>query len=64
MVRVVIDKAGRVTGVTPLNQEGTPISLPGDALAAIQQWEFSRSRRKGAGEAVKYFSFKLTNFRQ
>ena len=64
VVRVVIDKAGRVTGVTPLNQEGTAVSLPEGALAAILQWEFSRSRRKEAGEAVKYFSLKVQNSRQ
>jgi CheY-like chemotaxis protein len=61
VVRVVIDKAGKVTEVTPLNQEGAAVSLPPDALATIQQWEFSRSRRKGAGEAVKYFSLKVQN---
>ena len=35
--------------------------LPPDALATIEQWEFSRSRRKEAGEAVKYFSLKVQN---
>jgi len=64
VVRVVIDKAGKVTEVTPLNQEGTAVALPEDALAAIQQWEFSRARRKDAGEAVKYFSLKVQNARQ
>ena len=64
VIRVVIDAAGKVTEVTPLNQEGAAVSLPPDALAAIQQWEFSRSRRKEAGEAVKYFSLKVQNSRQ
>lgn len=59
VVRVVIDSAGKVIGVTPLNQEGSEVSIPADALAAIQQWEFSRSRRRGSGEAVKYFSLKV-----
>ncbi|HEU0004497.1 MAG TPA: hypothetical protein VFS12_00785 [Terriglobia bacterium] len=63
VVRVVIDNAGKVTEVTPLNQERTAVSLPADALAAIQQWEFSPSRRKDAGEAVKYFSLKVQNAR-
>jgi CheY-like chemotaxis protein len=58
VVRVVIDGAGKVTEVTPLNQDGTAVSLPPDALAAIQQWEFTRSRRKDGGTAVKYFSLK------
>jgi outer membrane biosynthesis protein TonB len=61
VVRVVIDNAGKVTEVAPLNQEGSAVSLPPDALATIQQWEFSRSRRKDAGEAVKYFSLKVQN---
>jgi CheY-like chemotaxis protein len=61
VVRVVIDKAGKVTEVTPLNQEGAAVPLPPDALATIEQWEFSRSRRKDAGEAVKYFSLKVQN---
>ena len=64
VVRVVIDKAGKVTEVTPLNPEGAAVSLPADVLATIQQWEFSRSRRKDAGEAVKYFSLKVQNPRQ
>ncbi len=64
VVRVVIDKAGNVTEVTPLNQEGTAVSLPADALAAIHQWEFSRSRHREAGTAVKYFSLKVQNPRQ
>ena len=59
VVRVVIDNAGKVTEVSPLNQEGTALPLPPDALATIQQWEFSRSRRKEGGEAVKYFSLKV-----
>ena len=63
VVRVVIDNAGKVTEVTPLNQEGAAVSLPADALAAIQQWEFSPSRRKDAGEAIKYFSLKVQNAR-
>jgi len=63
VVRVVIDNAGKVTEVTPLNQEGAAVSLPADALAAIQQWEFSHSHRKDAGEAVKYFSLKVQNAR-
>ncbi len=50
VVRVVIDRAGKVTEVTPLNQEEGAVSLPPDALATIQQWEFSSSRRKEAGE--------------
>ena len=58
VVRVVINDAGKVTEVVPLNQEGAAVSLPPDALATIQQWEFSRSRRKEGGEAVKYFSLK------
>ena len=61
VVRVVIDSAGKVTEVTPLNQGGAAVSLPADALAAIQEWEFSRSRRKEAGKAVKYFSLKVQN---
>jgi CheY-like chemotaxis protein len=61
VVRVVIDNAGKVTEVAPLNQEGAAVSLPPDALATIQEWEFSRSRRKDAGEAVKYFSLKVQN---
>jgi len=61
VVRVVIDNAGKVTEVAPLNQEGAAVSLPPDALATIQQWEFSRSRRKDAGDAVKYFSLKVQN---
>jgi len=64
VVRVVIDGDGKVTEVTPLNQEGAAVSLLADALAAIQEWEFSRSRRKDAGEAVKYFSLKVQNPRQ
>jgi hypothetical protein len=61
VVRVVIDNAGKVTEVAPLNQEGAAVSLPPDALATIQQWEFSRSRHKEGGEAVKYFSLKVQN---
>ena len=61
VVRVVIDRQGKVTEVTPLNQEEGADSLPADALATIQQWEFSGSRRKNAGDAVKYFSLKLQN---
>ena len=61
VVRVVIDNAGKVTEVAPLNQEGSAVSLPPDALATIRQWEFSRSRHKEAGEAVKYFSLKVQN---
>jgi CheY-like chemotaxis protein len=61
VVRVVIDNAGKVTEVAPLNQEGAAVSLPPDVLATIQQWEFSRSRRKEGGEAVKYFSLKVQN---
>jgi DNA-binding response OmpR family regulator len=61
VVRVVIDNAGKVTEVSPLNQEGAAVSLPPDALATIQQWEFSRSRRKEGGHAVKYFSLKVQN---
>jgi DNA-binding response OmpR family regulator len=64
VVRVVIDSAGKVTQVAPLNQEGTAVPLPPEALATIEQWEFSRSRRKEAGEAVKYFSLKVQNPRQ
>ena len=64
VVRVVIDKAGNVTEVTALNQEETAVSLPADALAAIYQWEFSRSRYRDAGTAVKYFSLKVQNPRQ
>ena len=64
VVRVVIDREGNVTEVTPLNQEEGAALLPADALAAIQQWEFSRSRRKDAGDAVKYFSLKVQNPRQ
>jgi DNA-binding response OmpR family regulator len=64
VIRVVIDREGKVTEVTPLNQEEGTASLPADALAAIQQWEFSRSRRKDAPEAVKYFSLKVQNPRQ
>jgi len=63
VVRVVIDKTGKVTEVSPVNQEGAAVSLPPDALATIQQWEFSRSRRKEAGEAVKYFSLKVQSAR-
>ena len=59
VVRVVIDSAGKVTEVLPLNQEGAAVPLPPDALATIQQWEFSRSRRKEGGEAVRYFSLKV-----
>ena len=59
VVRVVIDKAGKVTEVAPLNQEGAAVPLPPEVLATIEQWEFSRSRRKEAGEAVKYFSLKV-----
>lgn len=61
VVRVVIDNTGKVTEVSPLNQEGAAFSLPPEALATIQQWEFSRSRRKDASEAVKYFSLKVRN---
>jgi CheY-like chemotaxis protein len=64
VVRVVIDNAGRVTEVTPVNQEGVAASLPEDALATIQEWEFSRSRRKDPGQAVKYFSLRVQNSRQ
>ena len=64
VVRVVIDNSGKVTEVTRVNQEGPAASLPAGALAAIQQWEFSRSRRKDAGEAVKYFSLKVQDPRQ
>lgn len=61
VVRVVIDDAGKVTEVAPLNQEGVAVPLPPEALATIEQWKFSRSRRKDAGEAVKYFSLKVQN---
>jgi hypothetical protein len=64
VVRLVIDREGKVTEVTPLNQEEGSVSLPPDALAAIQQWEFSGSRRKDAGDAVKYFSLKVRNPRE
>ena len=64
VVRVVIDREGKVTEVTPLNQEEGAVALPADALAAIQQWEFSSSRRKDAGDVVKYFSLKVQNPRQ
>jgi hypothetical protein len=64
VVRVVIDREGKVTEVTPLNQEEGSASLPPDALATIQQWEFSGSRRKDAGDAVKYFSLKVQTPRQ
>lgn len=64
VVRVVIDRDGKVTEVSPLNQEGTAVSLPADALAAIHQWEFSRSRHREAGAAVKYFSLKVQNPRK
>ncbi len=64
VIRVVIDREGKVTEVTPLNQEEGAASLPADALAAIQQWKFSRSRRKDAGDAVKYFSLKVQHPRQ
>ena len=64
VVRVVIDREGKVTEVTPLSQEEGAVSLPAEALAAIQQWEFSSSRRKDAGDAVKYFSLKVQNPRQ
>jgi CheY-like chemotaxis protein len=64
VVRVVIDREGKVTEVAPLNQEGAAVSLPPDALATIHQWKFSRSRRKDAGEAVKYFSLKVQDPRQ
>jgi len=64
VVRVVIDREGKVTEVTPLNQEEGAVSLPPEALAAIQQWEFSSSRSKDAGEAVKYFSLKVQKPRQ
>ena len=63
VIRVVIDDAGKVTEVAPLNQEGAAVSLPPDALATIQEWEFSRSRRKQGGEAVKYFSLKVQTSR-
>jgi len=59
VVRVVIDDAGKVTEVAPLNQEGVAVPLPPETLATIEQWKFSRSRRKDAGEAVKYFSLKV-----
>ena len=61
VVRVVIDKTGKVTEVAALNQEGSAVPLPPDALSTIEQWEFSRSRRKDAGDAVKYFSLKVQN---
>ena len=56
VVRVVIDREGKVTEVTPLNQEEGAASLPPDALATIQQWEFSRSRRKDAEESGQILS--------
>lgn len=55
VVRVAVDHSGKVTEVVPV----TPVALPAGALATIQQWEFSRSRRKGAGESFKYFSLKV-----
>ena len=61
VIRVVIDNSGKVTEVAPLNQEGSEVSLPPDALATIQQWEFSRTGHKEAGEAVKYFSLRVQN---
>ena len=64
VVRVVIDGAGKVTEVTPLNQEGSSAALLADALAFIQEWEFSPSRRQDAGESVKYYSLKVQNPRQ
>jgi len=64
VVRVVIDGAGKVTEVTPLKHEGTAVSLPPEALVAIQQWEFTRSRRKDSGTTVKYFSLKVQNSRR
>ena len=59
VVRVVVDPLGKVTEVTPLTQEGSTVALPASALAAIEQWEFSHSRRKDGGESVKYFSLKV-----
>lgn len=59
VVRVVVDHSGKVTQVVPV----TPVALPDGALATIQQWEFSRSRRKGAGESIKYYSLKVQSAR-
>jgi hypothetical protein len=61
VVRVVVDHSGKVTEVTPLTQEGSTVVMPASALATIEQWEFSRSRRKDGGQSVKYFSLKVQN---
>lgn len=63
VVRIVIDGAGKVTEVTPLNQQDNSPGLSPHTLAAIQRWEFS-SRKKAGGEAVKYYSFKAQGGRR
>ena len=55
VVRVVIDREGKVTEVTPLNQEEGAASLPADALATIQQWEFSRLSPQGRWRCGQIF---------
>ena len=63
VVRVVVDRTGKVKEVTPLNQQGAGAILPADAIDTIHQWEFSRSRHKNVGDAVKYFRLRVQNSR-
>jgi CheY-like chemotaxis protein len=61
VVRIVINKEGKVIEATPLNESQDNATLSQAVLAVVQSWEFSATRNKSDKNWIRYFSFKATN---
>jgi len=61
VVRLVINKEGKVIEATPLNESQDNATFSQAVLAAVQSWEFSSTRNKADKNWIRYFSFKVTN---
>src|SRR5262249_29585335 len=61
VVRVVINKEGKVIEAIPLNESQDNATLSQAVLAAVQSWEFSSTRNKADKNWIRYFCFRVTN---
>jgi CheY-like chemotaxis protein len=60
VVRIMVDREGKILEATPLNLNPSNAALSEVALSAIQSWQFSRVRGGKSDTAARYFSFKVT----
>jgi hypothetical protein len=60
VIRVIVDREGKILEATPLNLNPSNAALSEAVLPAIKGWQFSQARGSKSDTVAKYFSFKVT----